>query len=36
MLLKNGTRVICFAPDDESTNVLGTITPVNKSIVSGL
>lgn len=25
-VLKNGTRVICFAPDDESTNVLGTVT----------
>lgn len=23
---KNGTRVICFAPNDESTNVLGTVT----------
>lgn len=25
-VLKNGTRVISFAPDNESTNVLGTIT----------
>ena len=25
-ILKNGTRVISFAPDDESTNVLGIIT----------
>ena len=25
-ILKNGTRVISFAPDDESTNVLGTVT----------
>ena len=25
-VLKNGSRVISFAPDDESTNVLGTIT----------
>lgn len=25
-ILKNGTRVICFAPDDESTNILGTVT----------
>lgn len=25
-VLKNGTRVICFAPDSESTNVLGTVT----------
>lgn len=25
-IVKNGTRVISFAPDDESTNVLGTVT----------
>lgn len=25
-VLKNGSRVISFAPDDESTNVLGTVT----------
>ena len=25
-IVKNGTRVISFAPDDESTNILGTIT----------
>ena len=25
-ILKNGTRVISFAPDSESTNILGTIT----------
>ena len=25
-ILQNGTRVISFAPDDESTNVLGTVT----------
>ena len=25
-IIKNGAKVICFAPDDESTNVLGTIT----------
>lgn len=34
-ILKNGTRVISFAPDDESANVLGTITSnykVNYSI----
>ena len=25
-IVKNGARVISFAPDDESTNVLGTVT----------
>ena len=25
-ILKNGTRVISFAPDSESTNILGTVT----------
>ena len=25
-VLKNGTRVISFAPDSESTNILGTVT----------
>lgn len=25
-IVKNGTRVICFAPDDESTNIFGTVT----------
>lgn len=25
-IIKNGARVISFAPDDESTNVLGTVT----------
>ena len=25
-ILKKGARVISFAPDDESTNVLGTVT----------
>lgn len=25
-IVKNGARVISFAPDDESTNILGTVT----------
>lgn len=25
-ILKKGTKVISFAPDDESTNVLGIVT----------
>ena len=25
-IVKNGTRVISFAPDDKSTNILGTVT----------
>ena len=25
-IVKNGTRVISFAPDSESTNILGTVT----------
>ena len=25
-ILQNGTRVISFAPDSESTNILGTVT----------
>ena len=25
-IVKNGARVISFAPDDESANILGTVT----------
>ena len=33
-IVKNGARVISFAPDDESTNILGTVTSNYGFIVS--